>query len=66
VASQALAATTESLRDSEERYRTLVEASPDGIVATDLPGTIVMCNRRAAEIHGYAHAAELVGERPRR
>ena len=62
VASQALAATTESLRDSEERYRTLVEASPDGIVATDLPGTIVMCNRRAAEIHGYAHAAELVGE----
>jgi len=62
VASQALAAATRSLRDSEERYRTLVEASPDGIVATDLPGTVLMCNRRAAEIHGWADAAELVGE----
>jgi PAS domain S-box-containing protein len=62
LASQALVATTKSLRDSEERYRTLVEASPDGIVATDLPGTILMCNRRAAEIHGYANAAELVGQ----
>ena len=62
LASQALAATTKSLRDSEERYRTLMEASPDGIVATDLPGTILMCNRRAAEIHGYANPAELVGE----
>jgi PAS domain S-box-containing protein len=61
LASQALAATTKSLRDSEERYRTLVETSPDGIVATDPAGTILMCNRRAAEIHGFAEAAELVG-----
>ena len=62
VASQAMVATTKSLRDSEERYRTLVEASPDGIVATDLSGKILMCNRRAAEIHGYANAAELLGK----
>jgi PAS domain S-box-containing protein len=62
LASQSIAATTKSLRDSEERYRTLVEASPDGIVATDPEGTILMCNRRAAEIHGYAGAAELVGK----
>jgi PAS domain S-box-containing protein len=62
LASQAIVATTKSLRDSEERYRTLVEASPDGIVATDPSGTILMCNRRAAEVHGYASAAELVGK----
>ena len=62
LASQAIIATTKSLRDSEERYRTLVEASPDAIVATDSSGTILMCNRRAAEIHGYANAAELTGE----
>jgi PAS domain S-box-containing protein len=62
LASQALAAATRSLRDSEERHRTLMEASPDGIIATDLSGTILMCNRRAAEIHGYANAAELIGE----
>jgi len=61
VASQALVATTNSLRASEERYRTLVEATPDGIVATDSSGTILTCNRRAAEIHGFANAAELIG-----
>jgi len=57
LASQALARRTRSLRDSEERHRTLMEASPDGIIATDLSGTIFMCNRRAAEIHGYATRA---------
>jgi PAS domain S-box-containing protein len=62
LASEALVATTKSLQESEERYRTLVEASPDGIVATDSEGTILMCNRRAAEVHGYADPAELVGK----
>ena len=62
LASQALGATTKSLRDSEDRYRTLVEASPDGIVATDSSRTILTCNRRAAELHGCANAAELIGE----
>jgi PAS domain S-box-containing protein len=61
LASQALAAATRSLRDSEERHRTLMEASPDGIIATDLSGTIFMCNRRAAEIHGYGNAGDLIG-----
>jgi len=61
LASEALAATTKSLRDSEERHRTLMEASPDGILATDLSGTILMCNRRAAEIHGYGNAGDLIG-----
>ena len=61
LASQALTAATESLRDSEERYRTLMEASPDGIIASDLSGTILMCNRRAAEIHGYGNAGDLIG-----
>jgi PAS domain S-box-containing protein len=62
LASRGIVATTRSLRDSEERYRTLVEASPDAIVATDLAGIILMCNRRAAEVHGYASAAELIGQ----
>ena len=61
LASEAMIATTRRLRDSEERYRTLVEASPDAIVATDPSGTILMCNRRAAEVHGYASAAQIVG-----
>jgi PAS domain S-box-containing protein len=61
LASEAMIATTRRLRDSEERYRTLVEASPDGIVATDPSGTIVMCNRGAAEVFGYGSAAEMIG-----
>ena len=40
----------------------LLEASPDGIIATDPSGKILMCNRRAAEVHGYANAAELLGK----
>ena len=62
LASQALTAAAKSLRDSEERYRTLVEATPDGIVSCDSSRTILTCNRRAAEIHGYANAGELIGE----
>jgi PAS domain S-box-containing protein len=62
LASQELTATTERLRDSEERYRAVVEASPDGILATDPAGTILMCTRRAAEVHGYSNAAALIGE----
>jgi PAS domain S-box-containing protein len=61
LASEALIATSRRLRDSEERYRTLVEASPDAILATDPGGTIRMCNRRTAEILGYASSAELGG-----
>jgi len=61
LASEAMIATTRRLRDSEERYRTLVEASPDGIIATDRVGTILMFNRRAAQVFGYASPAELIG-----
>jgi PAS domain S-box-containing protein len=61
LASEAMIATSKRLRDSEERYRTLVETSPDGIFATDPAGTILMCNRRAAEVHGYSSASELIG-----
>ena len=61
LAAQAMTDTTRRLRDSEERYRTLVEASPDAIIATDPSGTSRTCNQRAAEICGYQHAAQLIG-----
>jgi PAS domain S-box-containing protein len=61
LAAEAMTETTGRLRESEERYRTLVEASPNAIIATDPSGTIRTCNQRAATIHGYSNAAELVG-----
>ena len=47
--------------ESEDRYRTLFETSPDGIVLTDLQGTILMANTAAARIHGYEQGEELIG-----
>lgn len=48
-------------RQTEQRYRSLVETSADGILLVDLEGKIVMANRHAAKLHGYEEASELVG-----
>lgn len=59
-----LAQVTESeaaLRDSEQRYRGLVEASPDGIALSDVQGKILVANRVLAELVGVADASTLVG-----
>ena len=52
----------EALRESEERYRSLVEASPDAVLLTDLGGRILLCNRRAAALHGYETGEELMSK----
>jgi two-component system sensor histidine kinase/response regulator len=44
----------ESLRQSEDQYRSVVEASPDSMWLSDLYGFIIMANKRAAEMFGYA------------
>jgi diguanylate cyclase (GGDEF)-like protein/PAS domain S-box-containing protein len=42
------------LRDSEERYRASFEQAAVGILHTSFEGRIMRCNRRFAEIVGYA------------
>lgn len=49
------------LAGSEERYRTLIEESPDAILATDLNEIVFMCNRKAAELLGYPNSGYLIG-----
>jgi PAS domain S-box-containing protein len=51
----------DALRDSEERYRTVIETSPECIIVTDLSGSIVMANQRTAELHGYERADAMSG-----
>jgi len=43
-----------ALRQSEERFRRVVEASPTGIVATDHAGSIVLVNQATEKMFGYA------------
>lgn len=50
----------QALRESESRFRTLVEASPSGFVLTDRQGRISMANPHAERALGYA-PGELLG-----
>jgi PAS domain S-box-containing protein len=52
----------ESLRESEERYRTLVETLPGALLLTSLDGIIHFCNRQAALLFGYNSVEELYGK----
>jgi len=63
----------EALRWSEEKYRTLVETSPDAVLMANLSGQLMFASARAVELLGYASAEEfralnatdLVAERER-
>ncbi|MFX0169546.1 MAG: PAS domain S-box protein [Candidatus Hodarchaeota archaeon] len=50
------------LRESESRYRALVETSPDAITVTDPEGNIVLVNDRAVNLFGYSVHKELLGQ----
>lgn len=51
----------DALRESESRYRTLVNISPDAITLTDLNENIILVNQRTVELHGYDTVEEMVG-----
>jgi PAS domain S-box-containing protein len=52
---------TRELRDAEATYRDLLETAPDGFVAVDAQGRIVLVNRQTERLFGYSRE-ELVGK----
>lgn len=53
-------AAQEALRDSEERFRSIVENSPLGLFRTNGAGRFVLANSALARILGYCNADELL------
>ncbi|MDO8125252.1 MAG: PAS domain S-box protein [Candidatus Hermodarchaeota archaeon] len=47
------------LRQSEARYRALVDTSPDAIFLTDIEGKILLANKQALKMLGYESEGEL-------
>lgn len=60
LASQELMQRNHALRDSEARYRRMVETATEGIWVTDTNDRITFANERMADITGY-HVDELLG-----
>ncbi|HUI70687.1 MAG TPA: PAS domain S-box protein, partial [Spirochaetia bacterium] len=53
------------MRESEERYRRLIETSPDAIVLTNAELAILIANQKAAELYGYDSVDQLSNLRAR-
>jgi PAS domain S-box-containing protein len=53
--------TEASLKESEERYRTLVETSPDAIIFSDAKdGRIIFANQQCMRLAGYNNLEEMI------
>jgi PAS domain S-box-containing protein len=52
----------EALREAEERYRTVLEASPDPIVAYDMEGRVIYVNPAFTDVFGWSRG-ELLGKK---
>ncbi len=51
-----------TLQKSEERYRSLVETSPVGIIVTRPDGLITFCNPRTSRFLGYESVNNIIGK----
>ena len=49
------------LRESEARYRALVETTPNGITLTDMDGKLLLCNQQTAALHNYESPEDMLG-----
>ena len=54
---------SEALLESESRYRSLIQASPDAVVLTDLQGRILLYNQQLGRMVGAESERELIGKK---
>lgn len=52
----------EKTRESEERYRSLVEISPNAVMLLDLNADIIMMNKAGADLFKHETTQELIGK----
>jgi PAS domain S-box-containing protein len=50
------------LKEWEQRYKSLVKASPYAVTVTDLKGEIIDLSRETLKLHGYSRTDELLGK----
>jgi len=50
-----------ALKESEERYKTLVQTSPDAVTVTNPVGLITYVSHQTLKLHGYDSSEELLG-----
>ena len=54
-------AVEEALRESEKKFRRILENMQDAYIRTDRDGNIVMVNPAAVRLYGYSSADEMIG-----
>ncbi len=57
-----LAGANESLRQSEQKYKSLVEASPDAVILADIKGNVLFASHHTWEFLGFPDDEDLVGK----
>ncbi|MHA1435541.1 MAG: PAS domain-containing protein, partial [Candidatus Heimdallarchaeota archaeon] len=50
------------LKENEEKYRKLVETSPNAILMTDIKGNILFANKQFITMHRYSSDEEIIGK----
>ncbi len=51
-----------AIRESEARYRALIETSPDAIMLTSIDDVVMLCNEQAVQLFGFEHMEEMRGK----
>jgi two-component system NtrC family sensor kinase len=53
---------TKTLRENEEKLRSIFNSSPDAIAVSDLKGNIVECNKAILDFLGFSTKDEIIGK----